>query len=196
MAKSMYAYVRDAWKKPDESAVSALQWERMQVWRREGSVVRIEHPTRIDRARTLGFKAKQGIIVVRVTVRRGGRRRARYVRARRTARMGVNRITAGKSIRRIAEERASKRYPNMEVLNSYWVGQDGRHKWYEVILVDGHHPSIIADKNLSWIADPVHRGRAERGKTSAGRKGRGMQTRGKGTEKTRPSIRSHANQGK
>ncbi len=192
----MYAYVRDAWKNPDESAVSSLQWERMQVWRREGSVVRIEHPTRIDRARTLGFKAKQGIIVVRVTVRRGGRRKARYIRARRTARMGVNRITAGKSIRRIAEERASKRYPNMEVLNSYWVGQDGRHKWYEVILVDGHHPSVLADKNLSWIGNPVHRGRAERGKSSAGRKGRGMQTRGKGTEKTRPSIRSHANQGK
>jgi large subunit ribosomal protein L15e len=196
MAKSMYAYVRDAWKKPDESAVSSLQWERMQVWRREGSVVRVEHPTRIDRARTLGFKAKQGIIVVRVTVRRGGRRKGRYIRARRTARMGVNRITAGKSIQRIAEERASKRYPNMEVLNSYWVGQDGRHKWYEVILVDGHHPSILADKNLSWIGNPVHRGRAERGKSSAGRRGRGMQTRGKGTEKTRPSIRSHANQGK
>jgi large subunit ribosomal protein L15e len=196
MSKSMYAYVRDAWKKPDESLVSDLQWERMQVWRREGSIVRIEHPTRIDRARSLGFKAKQGIIVVRVTIRRGGRRKSRYVRARRTARMGVNRITAGKSIRRIAEERASRKYPNMEVLNSYWVGEDGRHKWYEVILVDGHHPSIKSDSNLSWIGDSTHRGRAERGKTSAGRKGRGMQTRGKGTEKTRPSIRSHANQGK
>jgi large subunit ribosomal protein L15e len=196
MSKSMYAYVRDAWKKPDESLVGELLWQRMQVWRREGSVVRIEHPTRIDRARSLGFKAKQGIIVVRVTVRRGGRRKSRYVRARRTARMGVNRITAGKSIRRIAEERASRKYPNMEVLNSYWVGEDGRHKWYEVILVDGHHPAIKSDANLSWIGNPVHRGRAERGKSSAGRKGRGMQTRGKGTEKTRPSIRSHANQGK
>jgi large subunit ribosomal protein L15e len=196
MSKSMYAYVRDAWKKPDESPVSALQWERMQIWRREGSVVRVDHPTRIDRARTLGYKAKQGIIVVRVNVRRGGRRRSRYVRARRTARMGVNRITAGKSIQRIAEERASKRYPNMEVLNSYWVGQDGRQKWYEVILVDGHHPCVKSDKNLSWIGAPAHRGRAERGKTSAGRKGRGMMTRGRGTEKTRPSIRSHANQGK
>ena len=196
MSKSMYAYVRDAWKKPDESMVSALQWERMQTWRREGSVVRVEHPTRIDRAKSLGFKAKQGIIVVRVSVRRGGRRRGRYVRARRSARMGVNRLTPGKSIRRIAEERASRKYPNMEVLNSYWVGQDGRQKWYEVILVDSHHPSVRSDKNLAWIADPVHRGRAERGKTSAGRKGRGMQTRGRGTEKTRPSIRSHANQGK
>lgn len=196
MAKSMYAYVREAWKKPGESEVRALLWERMQQWRREGSVVRIEHPTRIDRARNLGYKAKQGIVMVRVKVRRGGRRRGRYVRARRSARMGVNKLTPGKSLKRIAEERASRKYPNMEALNSYWVGQDGKQKWYEVILVDGHHPSIRSDPHLSWIGKPEHRGRAERGKTSAGRKGRGLRTRGAGTEKTRPSIRSHANQGK
>jgi large subunit ribosomal protein L15e len=196
MAKSMYAYVRDAWKRPEDSEVKALQWERMQIWRREGSVVRIEHPTRIDRARSLGYKAKQGIAVVRVSVRRGGRRKSRYVRARRSARMGMARMTAGKSLQRIGEERASRKYPNMEVLNSYWVGQDGRQKWFEVILVDGHHPSIKRDPRLNWIGKPQHRGRAERGKTSAGRKGRGMRTRGKGTEKTRPSIRSHGNIGK
>jgi large subunit ribosomal protein L15e len=168
----------------------------MQGWRREGSVVRIERPTRIDRARSLGYRAKQGIAVARVQVRRGGRRASRYVRARRSARMGKNRLTSGKSIQRIAEERASRRFPNMEVLNSYWVGQDGKLKYYEVILVDGHHPAIRSDKQLAWVANPTHRGRAERGKTSAGRAGRGMRTRGKGTEKTRPSIRSHANQGK
>ena len=192
----MYAFVRDAWKKPDKSAVSDLLWERMQAWRREGSVVRIERPTRIDRARSLGYRAKQGIAVARVQVRRGGRRASRYVRARRSARMGKNRLTAGKSIQRIAEERASRRFPNMEVLNSYWVGQDGKLKYYEVILVDGHHPAIRSDKQLAWMAEPTHRGRAERGKTSAGRQGRGMRTRGRGTEKTRPSIRSHANRGK
>ncbi len=192
----MYAYVREAWKKPAETGVKELQWQRMQEWRREESVVRLEHPTRIDRARNLGYKAKQGIAVVRVRIRRGGRRKGRYVRARRSARMGVNRITAGKSLQRIAEERASVKYPNMEVLNSYWVGQDGKQKWFEVILVDGHHPSIMADRNLAWLENPTHRGRAERGKTSAGRKGRGMMNRGKGTEKTRPSIRSHGNLGK
>jgi large subunit ribosomal protein L15e len=196
MAKSMYAYVREAWKKPDESEVGDLLWERMQVWRREGSIVRVERPTRIDRARTLGYKAKQGIAVVRVKVRRGGRRKSRYVRGRRTARMGMRRVTPGKSLQRMAEERASRRYPNMEVLNSYWVGQDGRQKWYEVILVDGNHPSIRSDRQLAWIANPAHRGRAERGKTSAGMKGRGMRRRGRGTEKTRPSIRAHANRGK
>lgn len=196
MAKSMYAYVREAWKKPAETGVKELQWQRMQEWRREESVMRLEHPTRIDRARNLGYKAKQGIAVVRVRIRRGGRRKPRYVRARRSARMGVNRMTAGKSLQRIAEERASVKYPNMEVLNSYWVGQDGKQKWFEVILVDGNHPSIKADRNLAWLNNPVHRGRAERGKTSAGRKGRGMMNRGKGTEKTRPSIRSHGNLGK
>ena len=192
----MYAYVREAWKRPSESEVKALLWNRMQQWRREGSVVRIERPTRIDRARNLGYKAKQGIVMVRVKVRRGGRRKSRYVRARRSIRMGVNRITAGKSMQRIAEERASRKYPNMEALNSYWVGQDGRQKWYEVILVDGNHPAIRSDSQLAWMSDHVHRGRAERGKTSAGTKGRGMGTRGKGTEKTRPSIRSHGNLGK
>lgn len=192
----MYAYVREAWKRPSETEVKALLWNRMQQWRREGSVVRIERPTRIDRARNLGYKAKQGIVMVRVKVRRGGRRKSRYVRARRSIRMGVNRITAGKSLQRIAEERASRRYPNMEALNSYWVGQDGRQKWYEVIMVDGNHPAIKSDSQLAWMSDPVHRGRAERGKTSAGLKGRGMGTRGKGTEKTRPSIRSNANLGK
>ena len=62
MVKSMYAFVREAWKRPEKSEVKALLWNRTQEWRREGSVVRIERPTRIDRARSLGYKAKQGIV--------------------------------------------------------------------------------------------------------------------------------------
>ncbi|TAJ43663.1 50S ribosomal protein L15e [Methanofollis fontis] len=196
MAKSMYAYVREAWKNPEKSEVKRLLWERMQTWRREGAVVRIARPTRIDRAHTLGYKAKQGVIVVRARVRRGGRRKSRYIRGRRTARMGMRRITSGKSIQRIAEERSARKYPNMEVLNSYWVGQDGRYKWYEVILVDGSHPSVMSDPHLAWIGQANQRGRADRGKTMAGRKGRGQRRKGTGTEKTRPSIRAHGNRGK
>jgi large subunit ribosomal protein L15e len=196
MAKSMYAYVRDAWKKPEKTGVRTLLWSRMQQWRREGTVVRVDHPTRIDRARALGYRAKQGIIVARVKVRRGGRRSSRYVRGRRTAHMGIRHKTPAKSLQRIAEERSSRKFPNMEALNSYWVGEDGKHRWYEVIMVDPHHPAILSDARLSWIADSAHRGRAERGKTSAGHKGRGMRRKGRGTEKTRPSIRSHANKGK
>ncbi|MDD2473876.1 MAG: 50S ribosomal protein L15e, partial [Methanoculleus sp.] len=101
MAKSMYAYVREAWKRPGRSEVNGLLWERLQKWRREGSVVRVEHPTRIDRARSLGYKAKQGIVVVRVKIRRGGRRKPRYIRGRRTARMGMRRMTPAKSLQRM-----------------------------------------------------------------------------------------------
>ncbi|MDO9516841.1 MAG: 50S ribosomal protein L15e [Methanosarcinaceae archaeon] len=196
MSKSFYGYIRDAWKKPDETYVRDLRWERLQEWRKEGSVTRIRRPTRIDRARTLGYKAKQGIIVVRTKVRRGGMRKSRYVRGRRTQRMGKNKMTTGMSIQRMSEERASRKYPNMEVLNSYWVGEDGKSRWYEVILVDPSHPVIKSDKNLNWICANTEKGRAFRGKTSAGKKGRGMLKRGKGTEKTRPSLRSNQNRGK
>ena len=196
MAKSMYGYIRDAWKDPDTTYVHELRWSRLQQWRREASVQRIEKPTRLDRARSLGYKAKQGIVMARARIRRGGARKSRYVRGRRTKRMGVNKITRGKSIQRIAEERAARKFPNLQVLNSYWVGEDGKHKWYEIIMVDPNHPVILSDPNLNWLCRPSQKGRVYRGKTSAGTKGRGQRKRGRGTEKTRPSLRSHGNLGK
>ena len=194
--KSFYAYIRDAWKTPGESYVGELRQERLVEWRREETVQKIERPTRLDRARALGYKAKQGITVVRVKVRRGGRRKSRYIRGRRTKHMGMNKITPGKSLQRIAEERAGRKHPNMEVLNSYWVGQDGKQKWYEVILVDPKHPAIASDSDLAWIRGGSHVNRANRGKTSAGKRGRGLRKKGVGAEKVRPSIRANESRGK
>ena len=196
MAKSMYSYIRDAWKDPDNTYTHELRWHRLQEWRREAAVQRIDKPTRLDRARSLGYKAKQGIIMARVGIRRGSARKPRYIRGRRTKRMGMRKITRGKSLQRIAEERAARRFPNLQVLNSYWVGEDGRLKWYEIILVDTAHPVIKSDPRLNWLCRPNQKGRVFRGKTSAGTKGRGQRKRGKGTEKTRPSIRSRGNLGK
>ena len=196
MAKSMYSYIRDAWKDPDNTYTHELRWHRLQEWRREAAVQRIDKPTRLDRARSLGYKAKQGIIMARVGIRRGSARKPRYIRGRRTKRMGMRKITRGKSLQRIAEERAARKFPNLQVLNSYWVGEDGRLKWYEIILVDTAHPVIKSDPHLSWLCRPNQKGRVFRGKTSAGTKGRGQRKRGKGTEKTRPSIRSRGNLGK
>ncbi len=194
--RSFYGYIGDAWNAPKESYVGALRQDRLRAWRQELTVQRIERPTRLDRARELGYKAKQGIAVARVKVRRGGRRKSRYERNRKTSKMGTKMMTMAKSIQRIAEERAARRFRNMEVLNSYWVGEDGKHKWYEVILIDPSHPAIQNDKQLGWIVDDAHRGRAARGKTSAGRKGRGMRHKGFGTEKNYPGIRAHKGRGK
>ncbi len=134
--------------------------------------------------------------MARVGIRRGSARKSRYIRGRRTKRMGMRKITRGKSLQRIAEERSARKFPNLQVLNSYWVGEDGRLKWYEIILVDTAHPVIKSDPRLNWLCRPNQKGRVFRGKTSAGTKGRGQRKRGKGTEKTRPSIRSRGNLGK
>jgi len=118
--------------------------------------VRIDKPTRIDRARRLGYKAKKGFVMVRVRVRRGGRRKPRPKMGRRQKRMGVKKYTPAKSIKLIGEERVARKYPNLEVLNSYWVWEDGVSKWFEVILVDPSSPSIKSDKDIGWISGNRH----------------------------------------
>jgi len=153
-------------------------------------------PPAWTKPRELGYKAKQGVVVARVSVRKGGSRKQRHKAGRRSKRQGVNRLSRRKSIQRISEERASRKYRNLRVLNSYWVGEDGSQKWHEVILVDPNHPAIENDGDLGWIASDDHKGRAFRGLTSAGTKGRGQRTRGTGTEKTRPSVTGNDRQGK
>lgn len=192
----MYDYIADAWNNPKESYVKELLRKRLPEWRKGLSVVRVEHPTRVDRARALGYKAKQGVIVVRSRVRKGGRRKARVNAARKPSKMGVKKYTPKKSLQWIAEERAQRKYPNLEVLNSYWVGEDGRYKYYEVIFVDPSHPAIKKDKDLRWIAEKQHRCRVHRGLTSAGKHSRGLRRKGKGAEKIRPSIRANKGRGK
>lgn len=187
MARSFYSHIRDAWEEPTEGKLGDLQWQRKQEWRNQGAIERVERPTRLDRARKLGYKAKQGIIVVRVAINKGTARKQRHKAGRRSKRQGVTRITRTKNRQRIAEERASRKFRNLRVLNSYWVGEDGSTKWFEVILVDPEHPAIENDSDLNWICDETHKGRAFRGKTSAGARNRGLNERGTGSEKTRPS---------
>ncbi len=173
MAKGVYQYIREAWKRP-KANLGELWRERLIAWRREPAINRIERPTRLDRARSLGYKAKQGYLIVRSRVPRGVSKRPQLKAGRRPKRYAQKRLPVAVSKQRIAEARAAKKYPNCEVLNSYWVIEDAKHKWFEVILVDKQHTVILADKKINWIADPANRGRAFRGLTSAGKKGRGL----------------------
>ena len=74
MVKSMYDHVGEQWKKPDTAYNSSYK-QRLIQWRKEENFSKIEKPTRIDRARSLGDKAKQGYIIFRARVRRGGLRK-------------------------------------------------------------------------------------------------------------------------
>lgn len=190
MSKSVYKYIGEQWKKPKEGDSRTPFQQRMIEWRRGGSFVRVERPLRLDRARALGYRAKPGFIIVRAKVRRGSLRKRIPVRGRKPKGKGMRKITVSKNLQQIAEERVSKRYPNLEVLNSYWIGEDGKNKFFEVILVDVVHPQIVNDPKINWICSKKHKGRPYRGLTSAGKKARGLRRKGTGAENLRPSKRS------
>lgn len=146
-----YKYVAELWKRPDRGPLAELYRKRLVEWRKQPTVVRVEKPTRVNRARALGYKAKPGFVVVRVRVRKGGLNRPRPSSGRRPKRMGVHGYTPHKSAQLIAEERAARKYPNLVVLGSYWVGEDGMYEWYEVVLVDPYHPSVKSDPERNWV---------------------------------------------
>ena len=143
--------------------------QRLIDFRKEKSaVVKINKPTNIPRAKKVGYKAKEGILVARVRIRRGSGMHERPRMGRRPKRLGVLKLTRRKSIQAIAEERASRKFENCEVLGSYKIGDDGVNHYYEVILVNVSHPAIKKDRKLKWVVEG-QKGRAERGKTRAGR---------------------------
>jgi len=122
--------------------------QRAVVWRNENAVTRVEKPSRIARARRLGYKAKQGIIVIRMRVGTGGMRKQRPRGGRRPKHLGVTKIKADVSMKQVAERRVLQRYPNMKLLGSYFLYKDGMHYWFEVILADPSHPRIAKDKEI------------------------------------------------
>ena len=182
-------YLRQAWKKPDKITARA----RMVEWRKDGSITRVEKPLRLDRARSLGYKAKKGIIVVRAKVKRGGHKKSRPNKARRTARLHI-RKNLKMNYKEIAEQRVARKFINMEVLNSYQVGKDGMNYFFEVILVDRSEPGILKDKELGpFVRAP--KGRALRGISSAGRKARGLRNSAVKCPKVRPSLTANRGRG-
>lgn len=190
MAKGFYHYIREAWKKPDKNILR----ERMIEWRSSENVARVENPLRLDRARALGYKAKKGIVMARVRVLRGGRKRTRPARGRTTAKQTA-RKTLKMNYKWVAEQRAARKFTNLEVLNSYLIGKDGRHYFFEVILVNPNAPEIKSDKTFSWLQNPANRGRVFRGLTSAGKKSRGLRSKSPKL-KVRPSLRAWSRRGK
>ena len=100
--------------------------ERVVGWRKQNAITRIDKPSRLQRARRLGYKAKQGIVVVRMRVGTGGMRKQRPTGGRRPKHLGVTRIKADDNMKTVADRRVLERYPNMQLLGSYFVYKDGK----------------------------------------------------------------------
>jgi len=148
---SAYQYMAMWYRKVGREVHERLMRSVLIKWRKEPAIVRVERPFRLERARKLGYKPKQGVVVARVRLIRGPFNRRRPDSGRRPKRMGVYGITAWKSWRQVAEERAARKFPGLEVLNSYWVADDGIYRYFEVILIDCNQPTIQRDPLYSGI---------------------------------------------
>eukprot|EP00172_Hildenbrandia_rubra_P004562 Plantae.Rhodophyta-Hildenbrandia_rubra.ctg9443.p1 GENE.Plantae.Rhodophyta-Hildenbrandia_rubra.ctg9443~~Plantae.Rhodophyta-Hildenbrandia_rubra.ctg9443.p1 ORF type:complete len:205 (+),score=31.95 Plantae.Rhodophyta-Hildenbrandia_rubra.ctg9443:357-971(+) len=189
---SAYKYMEELWKKKQSDVMRFLLRVRAWEYRQLPALTRCTRPTRPEKARRLGYKCKQGYVIYRVRVRRGGRKRPmkKGIQYGKPKHQGINELKFRRNKRSVAEERIGRRCGNLRVLNSYWVNEDAAHKWYEVILVDPSHNAIRNDARINWIVAPVMKHRELRGLTSSGRKARGLHRKGHGVTKKRPSVRA------
>ena len=143
----MRSYMADTWTNMWKLNSQELRSKAV-LWREEPAIIKIQRPSRLDRARRLGYKAKQGVIVVRARLGRGGMRKQRPVAGRRPKHIGVVHIKQGINMRKVAERRVNEKFPNLEVLGSYYLHKDGMYLWYEIVLADPNHPSISKDREM------------------------------------------------
>ncbi|KAI8372443.1 ribosomal protein L23/L15e core domain-containing protein [Blakeslea trispora] len=148
-----YKYLEELSRKKQSDVSRFLLRVRCWEYRQLNVIHRASRPSRPDKARRLGYKAKQGFVIYRIRVRRGGRKRP---------------VPKGATY-----ERVGRKCANLRVLNSYWINQDATYKYFEVILVDPSHKAIRRDARINWIANPVHKRREARGLTAVGKKSRG-----------------------
>lgn len=186
-----YKYIQELWKKKQSAVMQFIARMRTWEYRQLSAIHRVSRPSRIEKARRLGYKAKQGYVVYRVKIRRGNRKRPapKGVVCGKLKSIGIAGLKNKKNYQSVAEERVGRKLSGLRVLNSYWVGQDSTFKFFEVLLVDPAHTAIRDDPRINWICDQKHR--EMRGLTSAGKKHRGLRAKGDRDNKRRPSVKAN-----
>ena len=188
-----YKYLQELWKKKQSEVMQFVARLRNWEYRQLPAIHRASRPSRVEKARRLGYRAKQGFVIYRIKIRRGGRKRP--VKKGRVygkpKSIGVTGLKNKKNLRSVAEEKVGRKLQGLRVLNSYWVGQDATFKFFEIILVDPSHAAIRNDPRINWICNAVHKRREARGLTSAGKQHRGLRVKGDRDAKRRPSKRSN-----
>eukprot|EP00088_Acartia_fossae_P058505 TRINITY_DN685_c0_g1_i1.p1 TRINITY_DN685_c0_g1~~TRINITY_DN685_c0_g1_i1.p1 ORF type:complete len:206 (-),score=67.30 TRINITY_DN685_c0_g1_i1:174-791(-) len=172
-----YRYVSELYRKKQSDVMRYLLRVRCWQYRQLTKLHRAPKSTRPDRARRLGYRAKQGYVIYRICMRRGGRKRpvpkgCPYGKPKTSG--AVKQQKPERNLQSIAEERAGRRLRGLRVLNSYWVAQDSTYKYFEVILIDPFHKAIRRDPKINWLCAPTQKHRELRGLTHAGKKSRGL----------------------
>ena len=188
-----YKYLQELWKRKQSDVIRFVLRVRCWEYRQLPVIHRVTRPSRLDKARAMGFKQKQGYAIYRCRIRRGGRKRAVHkgIIYGKPVHLGIRKQKKARSHRNVAEEKVGRKCSNMRVLNSYWVGQDAVSKFFEVIVVDPSHNAIRKDPRINWICSEKHNRRELRGLTSAGMRYRGLRQKGHRAVNHRPSRRAN-----
>lgn len=70
-----YKYMEEIWRHKQSDALRFLGRVRAWEYRQRPNICAVNRPSRTDKAHRLGYKAKQGYVIVRAGARRGGRKR-------------------------------------------------------------------------------------------------------------------------
>jgi large subunit ribosomal protein L15e len=73
-----YKYMEELWRHKQSDALRFLLRVRAWEYRQRPNILTCNRPTRTEKAHRLGYKAKQGYVIVRAGVRRGGRKRQNH----------------------------------------------------------------------------------------------------------------------
>jgi large subunit ribosomal protein L15e len=95
--------------------------------------------------RQIGEKAQEGVVVIRIRIGAGGMRRPRPVSGRRPKHLGVLRMKSDEPLQKVAERRVREKHTNLKLLGSYLLWVDGKHRWFECVMIDPIHPAIKKD---------------------------------------------------
>ena len=171
-----YKYMSEIYRKKQSDVLRYLLRIRCWQYRQLTKVHRVPRSTRPDKARRLGYKNKQGYVIYRIAMRRGGRKRpvpkgAPMCKPKTSG--GVKQQKPVRNLQSIAEERVGRRVLGLRILSSYWVGQDSTYKYFEVIMIDIHHKAITRDPKINWMCSNLTKHRELRGLTTAGKSSRG-----------------------
>ena len=132
MLMGAYKYILQSFAKTTAERGDILR-KRLQEWRSQPPVIRIEKPTNPARAREIGYKAKKEIVVIRVRVHKGKRTRRKPNMGRKPGK-NVKRVSMAKPLSWMATQKALRKHTNLALVGSYKAATDGDSEYFEVIL--------------------------------------------------------------
>jgi large subunit ribosomal protein L15e len=194
IAKYIQDIFKKEWKGLDNDYKSLMQKRTIEYRKDKRAIVKVEKPTNLTSAKQVGYKAKQGIFVARVRVRKGSGTYKRPKSKRRPKRQGQSKLTRKINTRSMAEQKASNKFSNAEVIGSYKIAEDGKSHYYEIVLADREGMRIGTDPKLVFVTD--QKGRAERGKTIAGRRNKKENQKRKKKTKNKKKAQKKRNSSK